>query len=271
MVNVKATAAVLVTSMSLFSAVPASAATTSAPHPLSRRTPGGGNGGNGSTPIGGSSSTGGSTTGNGSGVPTNGGSNNGGATTGSSSGSSSSSTSGSGTSIGGNPGSTPGGVSGSPITSGNRPNTSGNNTPRPGPRSPEPQPDAGGIGPFGDRGTNTPRGTMDGTEGSGFNFGNILSGINSLTSTIFQVVATFAMLKQIFGWFGDKKEKASDGVKEVAAVADRGANVARDAATKIDEKTERERRRAAGEGDGTGVVDADGSGAGGEEGVLGRD
>lgn len=205
--------------------------------------------GSGNTPITGSSS-GGSGASNGSSTGSSTGSSNGGGSTIGSNGSNNGGASIPGNnsnsgSVGGNNGSLNNGAS--PITSGNRPGTEGgNNAPRPGPRSPNDQPNAGGTGPFGE--APTPR-TMDGTEGKGFNFGNILSGFNSLTSTLFQLVATFAMLKDIFGFGkGDRAKRGSDGVKEVAAVADRGVNVARDASTKIDETLEEERARAEGEG-----------------------
>ena len=102
---------------------------------------------------------------------------------------------------------------------------------------------------------------MDGTEGTGFNFGNLLSGFNSMTSTLFQLVATFAMLKSIFGWFGKNKsdaaKSASSAATEVAAVADKGTNVARDASTKVDDAIEAERARREGNGTTPGGADAD--------------
>ena len=226
--------------------------------------------GTGQTPITGSSS------GEGSGPstsPSSGGTVGGGSSTGNGGGSTGSSNiPGNGGSVGsgGNSGST--GTSASPISSGNRPDSSGstgNNAPRPGPRAPVEQPNAGGTGPFGE--APTPR-TMDGTEGVGFNFGNILSGINSLTSTIFQVVATFGMLKQLFGMFGGGKDKAdgaggalkegASAVTEVAAVADRGVNVARDAETTLDAAIEAERARREGRGlfGGADADDAEGAG-----------
>lgn len=256
MVPVKSTAALLVASMSFFSVAHAAPA-RSASHP-SLRTPG--------TPIAGSSSDGsgtgtttvpGSTTGSTGSTGT--GSTGGGSTTGTGSNPGSPSIPGNGGSVGvgGNNGTMSTGAS--PISSGNRPDSSsagGNNAPRPGPRAPVDQPGVGGTGPFGQ--APTPR-TMDGTEGTGFNFGNILSGINSMTSTIFQLIATFGMLKQIFGSFGKDKGDAaktdSSAATEVAAVADRGTNVARDASTKIDDAIEAERARR----EGTGSTNGDGT------------
>lgn len=243
MVNVKATAAVLVASMSLFSAVPAAAASNvKAGAKLRDGSVSSGGTSGGSTPVTGSS--GGSTSGSGSGAPTtspsgSSTSSGSGSTTTSSSGGGSTSTNGaSGSSIGGSNNGL-GGASSSPVSSGNR-TTGGNNSSRPGPRAPVDQPGANGTGPFTERGNNQPR-TTDGTEKAGFNFGNLLSGFNSMTSTLFQLVATFAMLKNLFGW--GKEKKGADAVKEVAAVADRGTNVARDAATKIDKTLEEERAR----------------------------
>ena len=258
MVPVKTTAALLVASMSLFSVAQAAPAVKRDFR----------NGSGGQTPITGSSSEGSGPSTSPSSGGTGGGSStgNGGGNTGSSN------IPGNGGSVGsgGNSGST--GTSASPISSGNRPDSSGstgNNAPRPGPRAPVDQPNAGGLGPFGE--APAPR-TMDGTEGQGFNFGNILSGINSLTSTIFQLVATFGMLKQLFGMFGGDKDKAAgaggalkegaSAVTEVAAVADRGVNVARDAETTLDAAIEAERARREGRGlfGGADADDAEGAG-----------
>lgn len=238
MVPVKSTAAVLVASMSLFSAVPASAGSLEVGRKRSNT---------GTTPITGSSS--GPVTSGPGGAPapvSNGG--NGGApnTSGASTGSSSSGATGGASSIGSAASSGgPTGASPSPVTSGNRP-TSGSNAPRPGPRAPVEQPNAGGTGPF----TKSPEPvrTMDGSEGKGFNFGGMVSSLYQFTGTLMQLVMTFAMLKSVFGWFGKKDEKKSavEAVKEVAASPDKGSNVARDASTKIDETLEAERARAEG-------------------------
>lgn len=252
MVPVKTTAAVLVASMSLFSAIPASAASLSR---IPAKVPGTAGGGAGSTPITGSSSDGSGPVN--SGAPASGGTTSGSGSSGSGSTGSTSGAPGSPGSVGGGASSSMG-SSASPISSGNRPGSeTGSNAPRPGPRSPAEQPNAGGSGPFGEA-PEVPR-TMDGTENAGFNFGNFLSGLNSMTSTLFQMVATFAMLKQIFSWFG-KKDKvdaatAGEATKEVLAVADKGANVARDAATKVDEKLADEAARAEGRGAGRGTAD----------------
>jgi hypothetical protein len=243
MTPVKTTAAVLVASMSMFSAIPASAAGERLRIDHARSMPAPNNGNGGST----------SGTGTGSGTPS-------GSPSGTPSGAPSGSGSGAG-SVGGsgngantpNPNNTSGsngglnGSSSSPVSSGNR---VGDNSSRPGPRGGANQPNNGGTGPFT---PSQPTRTMDGTQNSGFNFGQMLSGFSSGLSTIFQLVMTFAMIKQMFGWFGGKKETAAEGAKRVLAggsVADGGANVGRDARTKTDAKTDAERARAEAGGDG---------------------
>lgn len=253
MMPVKTTAAVLAASMTLFSVAPAAAASgkLDSRHTL-RPGIGGATNGQGSTPIA-PSSTGSGTVG-----PT--GSSDGSSSNGSSDGSTSGNGVGSAGSLGG--GMIGSGISGAPAVPGTPGTTAspgtvaspisngGNNTGRPGPRSPEEQPTGnnGSRGPF----SEAPR-TTDGTEGKGFNMSGFFSGLSQFTSTVMNLVWTFSMLKSVFGWFGNNRERSGDRVKEVVAANDRGTNVGREANTKIDEKLEDERRRASGEGRGEGV------------------
>jgi len=79
------------------------------------------------------------------------------------------------------------------------------------------------------------------------------------------------MLKQLFGMFG-KKEKPSDTVKQVAGVADRGTNVARDAETRIDKKLADEAARAEGRGSADrGAADGDADAEDAEASGVARD